>query len=275
MPKKIVVEKDDNVDVVKSTEQKETFATRWFKDYATTNAEELRLVCDLTARSARDQFGLTIKTSHSEVYGCVFYATFKTILDFIRSKQKSYNNFTIVIAKSINIGYTNNDDEENEKVGNFMPIMEYVGINQNIVNLDNLEQEGNPTVSEIKKKANDMLSKRFISWKELNCKKNAEYVNEIQEKAFAALRDEYHIFLRTSEAIIPLFCVFLDNISNVLKVKFQEADGTEVSEVSMNVFGLFKVFYSFDEAANMEVIEFEPGIQMKLGLKSDENSYKE
>ena len=47
-------------------------------------------------------------------------------LEFIRKKEKVYNNFTIQIAQSLNIGYTNNDDEENEKVGNFMPIMEYI-----------------------------------------------------------------------------------------------------------------------------------------------------
>lgn len=247
---------------VNSNQKKETFVTRWFKDYAVNNARELAIICDLTARSAQEQFKLFLNNKGNvEVFGVVFYATFVTILEFIRSKQRTWNQYSIEICKSVNIGYTNNDNEHNEKIGNFMPIMEYIGVNMNIV-------DDRPS-------SLDTISTNSIRWKELNSKKNIEGYNEIQEKAFKRLKDEYKVNMRTSELIIPLFCIFMDNITNVLKMKFREAEGTDVSEVSMNVFGLFDVFYSFNEEENQEIIEFQPNIFMKLALKSDENASKE
>lgn len=247
---------------VNSKQKKETFVTRWFNDYAVNNARELSIICELTARSAQEQFKLFLNNKgNTEVFGVVFYSTFVTILEFIRSKQRAWNQYSIEICKSINIGYTNNDNEDNEKIGNFMPIMEYIGVNMNIV-------DDRPS-------SLDTISTNSIRWKELNSKKNIEGYNEIQEKAFKRLKDEYKVNIRTSELIIPLFCIFMDNITNVLKMKFREAEGTDVSEVSMNVFGLFDVYYSFNEEENQEIIEFQPNIFMKLALKSDENASRE
>lgn len=261
MPRRKIEEKDEELDI-RTPVKKETYVTKWFRDHAVNNATELKIICDLTSRSAEEQFFLSLKSGNTEVYGVVFYGTFLTILDFLRSKQKKWNNFTIEICNSINIGYTNNDNERNEKVGNFMPIMEYISINHNVIaDTSNLTP--------------DKTSDNFIRWKSLNLKKNLEACNEIQETSFNRLMKDFHVNLRESESIIPLFCIFMDNITNVLKQKFKEAQGTDVSEVSMNVFGLFDAYYSFDPDENREVIDFQPNIMMKLALKSDEIASKE
>lgn len=257
MPRKKIETKEEELDIEKSGKKKETFATRWFKDYAVNNRDELKIVCDLTARSAEEQFSLYVSSKNTEVYAVVFYGTFLTILEFIKERQVKHKEFSIVIANSVNIGYVNNNNEDNEKLGNFMPIMEYIGINRNIVDNDSSSIDPEKT------------TKNFIRWKELNTKKNVEYYKEIQERAYDKVMKEYHTSLRTSEAMIPLFCIFLDHIGNVLKMKYKEAQGTDVSEVSMNVLGLFDIFYSFDEDENQEIIEFQPNIMMKLQLKSD------
>lgn len=260
MPRK-VKEEEQQIDV-KAQEKKETFVTRWFNDYAVNNKTELKFICDLTARSAEEQFSMYLKSGNTEVYAVVFYATFLTILRFLKGKQNAYNHLTIQICNSINIGYSNSTNEENEKVGNFMPIMEHIGINRNVVNEDMSYDT-------------DRTSQNFLRWKELNIKKNIEYYKDIQEHAYEVLKSQYKTNLRTSEAIIPLFCTFMDHIVNVLKVKFKEAAGTDVSEVSMNVLGLFDVYYSFVEEDDKEIIEFQPNITMKLALKSDENACRE
>lgn len=252
---------DDQVIDLKPEVKKETFVTRWFNDYVVDNKDDIKIICDLTSRSAEEQFRMYLKSGNTEVYAIVFYATFITILDFIKSQQKVRNNFTIEIANSINIGYTNSDNEDNEKVGNFMPLMEYISINRNIITDDSMTE--------------DTTATNYLKWKELNIKKTVDYYKEIQEKAYNLLRTEYHTSLRTSEAVIPLFCIFLDNITNVLKQKFKEAEGTDVSEVSMNVLGLFDVYYSFDVETSKEIIEFEPNIEMKLRLKNDDVASRE
>ena len=255
MPKIKKEEKELDIETTKQ-DKPMTFVKRWFTDYAVNNPADLKIICDLTSRSAEEQFSMYLKTGNTEVYAVVFYATFISILEFIKEKQKRYNNFTVAICNSVNLGYSNNDDDNNEKVGNFMPIMEYIGINRNIIeSSDGMEV--------------DKTSQNFIRWKELNIKKNVEYYKEIQEKAYEKLRKEYKTNLRTSEGVIPLFCIFMDHITNVLKLKYKEAERTDVSEVSMNILGLFDIFYSFNEEDNQEIIEFQPNILMKLALKSD------
>jgi hypothetical protein len=61
----------------------------------------------------------------------------------------------------------------------------------------------------------------------------------------------------------------LDNINTVVKLKFKEAEGTDLSEVHINILGLFDVYYSFDEENNKEIYEYVPSITTKLALKSD------
>ena len=261
MPRKKEVE--EQIDVVKK-ERKETFVTRWFKDYAVNNREEMKICCDLTARSADEQFKMIIINGHTELFAVVYYVTFVTILEFIASKQKSrvYNDFSMEICNSINIGYTNNTNEENEKIGNFMPIIEHISINRSITNdMDPKDPDATPT--------------GVIRWMSMNAKKNAEYYKDIQEKAYNTLKEDYHLDIHVSEAVIPLFCIFNDHIVNVLKMKYKEAQGTNVSEVSMNVFGLYDIFYSFDEDTNTEQIEYQPGIRCKLAMKNDDLAFRE
>ena len=239
MPKK-AKEVEENIEVTTPVKQ-ETFATLWFKDNAVENPDVIKTICDLTARSAKEQFHLNLPRGNSEIYAMIFYATFMTVLDFIRSKEKTYNNFTMEIAKSINIGFTNNTDEDNEKVGNFMPIMEYIGVNRSIVNED--YNKGDP------------IDKSFMDWKELNTKKTVDYYKELQDKTFNVLMNDYKTNIRTPECVIPLFCIFLDMIVSVLKMKYREAEGTDVSEVQINVLGLFDAYYSYVERA-LDVLEW-------------------
>lgn len=254
MPRK--PKEDDQIIDIKKEEKKSTFVTRWFDDYAVDNKEDLKIICDLTSRDAEDQFKMRLKSGNTEVYAVVFYVTFLSILDFIKTKQKTYNNFTMEIANSINIGYTNNENDDNEKVGNFQPIMEYISVNRNIID--------NTTMDE------DTTTANYIKWKELNIKKTAEYYKEIQENAYEKLRSEYKVSLRTSEAIVPLFCIFLDNISNVLKHKYKEMEGTDCSEIHLNILGLFDAYYSYDETEDKEIIDYQPNILVKLHLKQDD-----
>ena len=257
MPKK-AKEQEQEIDLsVQKQEKKETKVMRWFRQNVRNNQQDIKFVCDLTARSAQEQFSMWVKSGNTELYAVVFYVTFIQILKFIASKQKSYNNFTIEICNSINVGYTNNDDESNEKVGNFMPILEFISINRNIVD-DSGSIDSDRTVQ------------NFLRWKELNIKKNVEQYKEIQQKAFSVLCNDYKVSLRTEEAVIPLFCIFMDNLSNVLKMKYREAQGTGVSEVSMNVMGLFDMFYSYDEDEAREIIDMVPNITSKILLKSDD-----
>lgn len=259
-------EKDEIMEVTEEPKKvnRETLVTRWFNEYAVNDPKELKQICDIVARTAEEQFNLYIKSGNNEVFGVIFYGTFMSILDFLKSKQKKYNEMTIEICNSLNIGYTNNDDEENEKVGNFMPIMEYIGENRRIAN--------NEFATSV-----DDTTKAYIRWKELNTKKNIEYYKTIQESAYELLKTEYKTNLRTSEAVIPLFCIFMDTIAGVLKAKYRELKDTNVSETHINIFGLFDAYYSYNEdnEDQPECMDYVPGIALKIYMKNDEISSME
>lgn len=261
---KKVMPKEEEIDVKVSQPNKvESYSTRWFNEHAVNNRRELKQICDLTARSLKDQFNIHLKSGNTEMYAMVFYGTFKAILEFIREQQKRHSELYITIANSVIIGYENNTDEDNEKVGNFMPVMERVGVNRNVIDEVNEDDD------------DSLLPQNLMKWKQLNIKKNVEYYKIIQEKAYDKLKNEYKTDILTSEAVFPMFCVFLDNISHVVKTKFQELMGTDVSETSINVLGLFEIFYSFNEEDNQEIFEYKPDISTKLALKSDSNALKE
>lgn len=246
----------------KPKEKKVTKVVKWFNEYCTDNKSDIKMICDLVARSVEDQFNMSVASNNTELFALMFFVTFTSVLDFLKKKQSQFDNFSFEICNSINIGYTNNIDESNEKVGNFMPIIEYISINRNIIRDDDTNSDDSSTVN-------------FIHWKQQNLRQNENFCNQIQDQASVVLTNEYGIRIANNECIIPIFCIFLDMIVQVLKLKFQEAMGTNVSEVSMNILGLFTAYYSFNEEDNEEIIEYIPGIYTKLRQKSDINASRD
>lgn len=253
-------EKEIEVDVSKLNMDTKgpSIAQRWFDEHTVENREDMLRVSELTDRRMRDEFHLHTKRNRATTYAVMFYSIFMTILEFIRGKESEFSNFAIRIANCVYIGYTNNTNKDNEKVGNFMPYMQYIGEDRNIVDT-NVTSSGEV----------DRSTKLYMRWMELNTKQNVDYYKTIQEAAAFNVWRDYAINPRTSEMIIPVFCVFLDNIINVLKIHWSELEGTDTSEVKMNVLGLFTCYYSYDDENDKEIIDFQPNITMKLALKSD------
>ena len=256
MAKKKVEEQEVVQEETHKDKKPKSYVKRWFDDYAVNNKSDIKIICDLTAKSMEEQFNMSLKSGNTEVYAVAYYAAFISLLELLKQKQKQYNNFTLQVCNSINIGYTNNDDDNNEKVGNFFPVLEFIGVNRNIIDSST---EIDP----------DRTSQNLIRWKELNIKKNVEFIKTWQEHTYQKLLSEFKVDLKYSEACPVIFCIFSDNILNYIKFKYKELDKTDVSEVSMNILGLYDIFYSFDEEDDKEVCEAVPNILMKLNLKND------
>lgn len=261
-------EKDENdefMDAIEEPKQKKITRTiKWFNEYCTENKKEVKMICDLVADSVANQFDMHVKSSNTEVFALIFFVTFETIMDFLSQKQSSFNKFAFKIGKCVNIGFTNNTNIDNEKFGNFMPLMEYTGINRNII-----RDEVNTS--------DDKSEVNFIRWKQQNLTQNENFCNQIQNQAAVKLGTEYGVQIVNNEAIIPIFCIFLDMCVYLVKTLYNEANMTEdgPSEYSISVLGLFELFYSFDPEKAEEHIDFTPGIYMKLRGKSDLVATKE
>ena len=222
------------------------YVQRWFDDYVVNDKDDIKIICQNTATSIAEQFSININGGFNVIYAAAFYETFLSILKFIREKQKTYNEFSINIADLVVVGYTNNDDDANENVGKYTQV-----------------------INDDDRMASDKTASSVIRWKELNVKQNIEFMKKIQLDAFESISKNMKINLRTDEAIIPIFCTFMYYVAEYMKYKFKEANHTEVSEVKMNVLGLFDIFYSYDEEEGKEIVDIVPGIKMKLELKMD------
>jgi hypothetical protein len=253
MPRVKKTEKEEELDIKKPV--RDSVVTRWFKENAGDSAHDLKIVSELTARSCWDQFNLS-PTVSGEVYAVIFYATFMTIIDFLMSQRKKYSQYTMEIGQCINIGYMNNTNDDNEKVGSFDPIIEYIGTNTRV-------QKDNET----------SITANLNKWKGANVKTEDEIREKIEKATLARLNsDEFKIDTRTDQMIFPIFGTFMDNLVAYVKVKYKEAMGTNVSTVSIDVFRIFRIKYSFNEEENMECIEYEPLTLMKCPMKSDDIS---
>lgn len=243
-------------EVAVPVKKKKTFSTVWFEDNCKNDKDTILTICNLTARSAEEQFMMHSRTNNNEIFACIFFATLMNTIDYIKKKQKSWKNFTLQIANSVNIGYCNNDDDDNEKMGNFQPILEHIGINRKLINKSD--------------SSTDATKQNFCLWKELNTKRSVEYYKEIQEQTYESLVSDFAITLPTSEAVFPLFCIFMDHIVSVAKLQYQENEDVKaVSEIHFNVLGLFDIYYSYDDENDKEHIELDPGVSIKLRFKND------
>lgn len=243
------------------------WALRWFNQYVIDDKEDIRKICAVVDKMASEKLDIAIANNggHMEVYAAVFHGILTAIMEYMRSKQKEgYKQFTIELGNSLNFGYDNDDDENNEKVGNFMPILEYIGTSTHP------QRPRDTGVSNT-----NTIAAAAMNWKSANMKKTTSHYQAIQEIAYKILSKSYRVQLPTSELIFPIFCLFLDNMAAVLKYKYNELQGTGVSQVSMNVVGMFKATYSFDVINNEEIIQYQAFPAIKLGMKSDTMSHTE
>lgn len=232
---------------------------QWFLDNVKNNPKEIAEVCKMTARSMHEQASIRFENPNSTpaFYAMVVDRTFMSIVKYLAKMQAcGYPRYTIMFGNNFNIGYQDDDNKDSEKIGNFIPVLEYGVQNKSIVPAPGVDSE-------------DVVINSYKRWMELNVKQCIEETTWIASDAFDHLLNEDNLNLRYKEAIVPIFCTFIDMIVEVLKFKYQERKDADQSQVSIDVFGLFYAYYWFDEEDQGEVIEFEPGIKLKQDMKSD------
>ena len=223
----------------------------WFERTCVDDRDKILAVCAVTGRMLADQFNMRTRENLDEVWALVFYECWLQILEFLSRKTSQYTEFEVQVEKCVRIGYTNYLNDDDEKVGNFMPFMEWVGKDTSIVY--------NP---------HETADDNFIRWKEQNSIKNVDMQKEIQDKTALLINRKYGMNIGSPDAVIPIFCIFLDNVVNILKQDYKDA-GEDVSKVKMNVLSQFTVTYSFDTDDNREIVDFSPSVAIKMEIKND------
>lgn len=239
---------------------RESKADTWFRINVQDDREFILKVCDMTSRKITALTHIRLMNEKREYVSSVVYAVivdkiFDVIGRYLQEQQKRHPMYNIVIGQNLNIGYTNDSNIENEKVGNFFPFIEYLTENRSVFPI-------------VRSDPVETASLSYKSWLEKNVKKNVEEAKKISSQAMRELKDSgYNVFFE--EAVIPILCIFIDMLVMAMKHEYDSLKDTGQDEISVNVMGLFYAHYSFDKEENREVIEFEPGIKMKQDYKND------
>lgn len=179
-------------------------------------------------------------------------ATWSKIYDAFLLKLKEltgkYSDFTINICDRLSIGFTTTDDEDDEKMGNFMI---------SIMHLDCAKK--NNEVDDPTAKALE----RAVHWNTENIISQPDLLREISIDA-AALLKSINVEI-ASECVIPIFVTTYEALAKFLKIRRHEKDEFEYV---INWASCFDIG-ARESQDDLDDIFIEPSINGKLTLKDD------
>ena len=219
---------------------------RYYYDNIYEDEEDIQMISETAISVIRERFHINL-TDH-RLATSAFLKIFESFIDKLKSFQKEYNNFQINLANRLAIGFTNNENDDDEKVGNYMIFMQHLREATKIQSVDD------PTVSNIE---------RAVQWNAENVVENPELIRAITIEAVKYLRD-IDIQLANNEIIMPIFITYYECIINYLKIHRREAD---LFEMQLNYSWFF--IGAREAEDGRDSIFIRPSINGKLSLKSD------
>jgi hypothetical protein len=240
----IVVEEE--VTTNEETTKKES--ERWlgyYYDNIYEDEEDITLISETAIATIRERFHITL--DDPRLMTSAFLKIFESFIDKLKTLQKDYDSFQINLANRLAIGFTNNENDDDEKSGNYMLFI------QHLREATKTEANNDPTVSNIE---------RAVQWNAENITDQPELIRTLTIDAVKYLRD-IDIQLSNNEIIMPIFITYYESIINYLKIRRREED---LFELQLN-YSWF--FIGAREGDGRDVIFVRPSINGKLALKSD------
>ena len=224
-----------------------TKSEAWFEKNIHENQEELVQIGELAMRSISDKFALTL--NKPELVLVIYDVTFKAIIDVLKEKEEVYPDYAINIADRVEIGYSNYNNENAEKNGNFMVSIKHLAGKK----INNRDDESDDTIE------------LATQWNAYNITSDIETIQDIAERAKKALDDSFDVSLGSAELIMPLFISIHEALVSYLSIKRVE---NQTCEYEINMCGEFAAGVREDEEAN-EVVYFIPPVDLRLYMKDD------
>lgn len=220
----------------------------WLENNVVNNVEEMKEIGELAHRSILDKLCINMSPELCIAsYGIIF----ETILEVLKSKQKEYSEFAINIANVIQVSYNTNNDDEAEKMGNFMPFIQQIA-------------NGPIPDSGIDSSIQDSIQ-ICTAWNSSHITEQPDVINEIATKAVSNLSSELNTKTMNQEIIIPIFCLVHEQI--VSYVKLQRVD-SDLSEYELDVAGLYSIS-AIETDKGTENIEYTLSVYSKMSIKDD------
>lgn len=255
---------DDAIEEIDNEEQTEEIPEDWQKlikayDSRTfENQKDIALICDTANKVIYDRFRVNLRRpddpffSYYKMTAMIFVETFRAIIQQLLDRRATNATYNINIGNRINIGFSNSDNDEDEKNGNFCPYVKDIP-HYTVKDDDDIKLDGH--------------SKEYIrNWNQENMIQNPEDTLTIANRALKSLK-AIDINLGSPELVFPLFVTIYESIISYLKIRRRES---EDDEFMINFCNCITVD-CIGQDDGVDKITIIPAIEDKLNIKSDKN----
>lgn len=255
---------DDAIEEIDNEEQMEEIPEDWQKlikayDGRTfENQKDIALICDTANKVIYDRFRVNLRRpddpffSYYKMTAMIFVETFRAIIQQLLDRRATNATYNINIGNRINIGFSNSDNDEDEKNGNFCPYVKDIP-HYTVKDDDDIKLDGH--------------CKEYIrNWNQENMIQNPEDTLTIANRALKSLK-AIDINLGSPELVFPLFVTIYESIISYLKIRRRES---EDDEFMINFCNCITVD-CIGQDDGVDKITITPAIEDKLNIKSDKN----
>ena len=255
---------DDAIEEIDNEEQMEEIPEDWQKlikayDSRTfENQKDIALICDTANKVIYDRFRVNLRRpddpffNYYKMTAMIFVETFRAIIQQLLDRRATNATYNINIGNRINIGFSNSDNDEDEKNGNFCPYVKDIP-HYTVKDDDDIKLDGH--------------CKEYIrNWNQENMIQNPEDTLTIANRALKSLK-AIDINLGSPELVFPLFVTIYESIISYLKIRRRES---EDDEFMINFCNCITVD-CIGQDDGVDKITIIPAIEDKLNIKSDKN----
>jgi hypothetical protein len=241
-------EMDNDVNVVPSYQ-------KYFDMICVEDQEDVILVCETASKIIWEKF--RAKFDDPKLLAVTVSVVYDQIKEKIKSLREKNSEFHINVCNRFEIGYTNDENEDDEKSGNFMIYIKPL----TAADVEPSYESDDPYAK---------AAQRAVEWSSKNIIENSGILNDIAINAVKVLQ-QYKINIGLSELIFPVFIMTYESLVSYLKIKRSE---TKNYKEEINFISCFFIAARESLDGPDEII-IRPNIDTKILLKDDSMAGKD
>lgn len=229
----------------------------YWEEHAPEDEDELKTICESAAIEIHELFKLNLinekRGLDARIVGCIFSKIFDAIIEQLQKLEEQYTDFELDIVQRFTIGYDTNENDNDEKEGNFMIYMRDLNCEVRTEITDSLDASS---------------LERVVSWNTQNLKDKIDMHRNIAIAALKKIADDLDIVLSSEEYIWPIFITTYEALIKYLRSRIAEL---QVPSLEINFISCFWAGI-LESEDGLGKIYIRPNINSKLKLKNDEKA---
>lgn len=219
----------------------------YYDEFAKEDQEHIVTICETASKTIWERFHA--RFDDPKLLAATFSKIYSAFINALESMESEHPTMSINICGRLEIGYTTNENEDDEKLGNFMVFIR-----------DLNSEKRNENATDPTLKAVELAT----LWNVDNIIENPGILRKIAVDACDMLKT-IDVNIGSSELVMPIFVTVYEAIVNYLKIRRHEKNDFEFEINFMSCF-----FIGARESDDdIDTIYIRPNIEAKLQLKND------